>query len=107
MGSRASSRKRRTKPRRRQAPLEVACVSYAFLTVGIESALAHVESQSGTIHQREEAFVAGFFEPGSDFCAHSGIAIGSRHGNLLRVGVDECGVQMDSRHGSDRASIVE
>ena len=61
----------------------------------------------GRFSKRKETFVAGLFESRGDLGAHGGVAIGSRHGNLLRVRVDQRRIQMNPGHRPDRPSIVE
>src|SRR3954449_8983023 len=82
-------------------------VSYALLTPGVERLLVHFTSQARTIEQREKAFVPAFLHSRGNLCAHGGVAIGSGHGNLLGVGVEKRGVQMNAGHRADRASVVE
>src|ERR1700749_4639867 len=82
-------------------------VSYTLLGPSVQRFFVHVESESGAIDESEKAFVSGFLEPGSDLGAHGGVAIGSRHGNLLRVSVNQGGIQMNSGDRADRAAVME
>src|SRR5436305_5444695 len=89
------------------AQLERPGVSYALLTPSVERLLVHFKSQAGTIDQSEKPFVPGFLHSRGNLCAHGGVATGSGHGNLLGVGVEKRGVQMNAGHRADRPSAVE
>src|SRR3954469_3514402 len=108
MGSGFGAPERRRLARRPPPALsERPGVSYAFLTPGVERLLVHFKSQAGTIDQSEKSFVPGFLHSRRNLDAHGGVAIGSGHGNLLGVGVEKRGVQMNAGHRADRASVVE
>src|ERR1017187_5021062 len=106
-GSPAAARGPRLKLRPRLTRKEVAGVSYALLTPGIQRSFIDFKSQAGTIEQREEAFIPAFLQSRGDLHAHRGVAIGCGHGNLLGVCKNNRGVQMKAGHRPERVSIVE
>src|SRR3954452_14511476 len=96
MGSEPAARERQLARRPPPTLSERPGVSYAFLTPGVKRLLVHFKSQAGTIDQSEKTFVPGFLHSRGNLCAHSGVAIGSGHGNLLGVGVEKRCVQMNA-----------
>src|SRR3954447_22597989 len=98
MGSKPAAPDWRLTRRPPPALLERPGVSHSLLTPGVERLLVHFKSQARTIDQSEKALVPGFLHSRGNLCAHDGVAIGSGHGNLLGVGVEKRGLQMNAGH---------